>query len=432
MDLIDLRLAEASQPPASTLLQSPAYSERFRTKLHRRAVLGGLLVAADSLGSAQAAGPRTQDQPLSGAALPVFAYVGCRTTKERNARGEGIRVFKVDPASGAWTPVQLLSGLVNPSFLAFDRGYRHLYAVHGDMSEVSAFRIDPGSGELTLLNTQSTRGRNPVHLVTDPSDRFLIVANYATGTLAVLPRRADGGLDPVVHTLALPGTPGPNRFEQTSSHPHEVAFDRANRFLIVPDKGLDRVFSLRFDADDGAFVGEPTLVQVRPGAGPRHAVQHPSAPFFYVAHELDSSVGAYRYDVGTGTLTPFQILPSIPDTVTGANTAAEIAITPSGRFVYVSDRGGDGIRGFAVDGADGRLTPIGWTLSGGKGPRFFAIAPGGRHLYAANETSDTIIPFVIDAETGRLDRAGDPIETGSPVCIVFSPSAMPDGNVARP
>lgn len=391
--------------------------------LHRRAVLGGLIAVAGSLGAVRPAAAQARNDRVSAAATPRFAYIGCRTTRERNARGEGIRVFRVDPESGGWTPVQLVGGLVNPSFLAFDRAQKHLYAVHGDMSEVSAFRIDPGSGELTFLNTQSTQGRNPVHLVTDPSDQFLIVANYATGMLAVLPRRDDGALEPVVSTVALPGEPGPHRVEQTASHPHEVAFDRAGRFLIVPDKGLDRVFAFRFDAGRGALMGEPATVKVRPGAGPRHAVQHPTAPFAYVAHELDSSVGAYRYDPETGALAPFQILPSIPDTVTGANTAAEIGMTPSGRFVYVSNRGGDGIRGFSVDAATGRLTPVGWTPSEGKGPRFFAIEPEGRFLYAANENSDTIVPFRIDAETGRLDRAGEPVRTGSPVCIVFSHAA---------
>lgn len=348
----------------------------------------------------------------------MIAYVGSRTTRERNARGDGLRVFRIDPATAAWTPVQLVSGLDNPSFLAFDRQQRFLYAVHGDLSDISAFRIDPASGELTLLNRQSTGGRNPVHLVADPDNRVMIVANYATGTLAVLPRMADGTLGPVQQLETLPGTPGPNKVDQTSSHPHDVVFDRRQSFMLVPNKGLDRIFTARFDPAQNrlAIVGS---LAVRPGAGPRHAVFHPAAPFVFVAHELDASVGAYRYDADTGGLAGVQVIPSVPDTFTGANTAAEIDITADGRFVFVSNRGHDSIGTFVVDAASGRLTPVTWTASEGKGPRFMTLNPSGTTMYAANENSDTIVPFQVDAGTGRLSRIGDEIQTGSPVCIVF-------------
>jgi 6-phosphogluconolactonase (cycloisomerase 2 family) len=378
----------------------------------RRVLLGGALVAAGAFSAA------AQTPARPGAR---FAYVGCRTTKERNARGEGITVFRIDPGTGAWSQVQLVKDLVNPSFLAFDRQQQFLYAVHGDLTEISAFRVDPHTGELGFLNRQSTEGRNPAHLRVDASNRFVIVANYATGTLAVLPRKADGSLEPVRQLEHLPGEPGPHKVEQTSSHPHEVAYDRAGRFLIVPDKGLDRIFSFSFDPEQGKLIpASPAFAAVRPGAGPRHIIFHPTAPFAFVAHELDSSVGAYRYDAASGALTPIQVIPSTPDTFTGANTAAEIEIEPSGRFVYVSNRGHDSIGAFSVDPSDGRLTPVGWTSSDGKGPRFFALDPSGTRLYAANENSDTIVPFSVDAQTGRLSRAGEIIGTGSPVCIVFS------------
>jgi 6-phosphogluconolactonase len=376
----------------------------------RRVIVGGALAAAGAFSAAAQPAPRTGAR---------FAYVGCRTTKERNASGEGITVFRVDPATGAWSQVQLVKDLVNPSFLAFDRQQRFLYTVHGDGSEVSAFRISLDTGELTSLNRQSTGGRNPVHLTVDESNRFLIVANYATGTLAVLPRKADGSLDPVQQLVHLPGEPGPNKIEQTSSHPHEVAYDRAGRFLVVPDKGLDRIFTFRFDSDQGRLVAAG-FVQVRPGAGPRHITFHPTAPFAFVANELDSTVGAYRYDAERGALTPILVIPSIPDTFTGANTAAEIEIEPSGGFVFVSNRGHDSIGTFSVDASTGRLAPVSWTSSGGKGPRFFTLTPSGARLYAANENSDTIVPFSVDAKAGRLSQAGEIIQTGSPVCIVFS------------
>ena len=377
--------------------------------LRRRTVLGGLAVLGCGAVRAAAAG--------TGSAMRT-AYVGCRTTRERNARGDGLRVFRIDPATAAWTPIQLVTGLDNPSFLAFDRQQRFLYAVHGDLADISAFRIDPASGELTLLNCQSTGGRNPVHLVADPGNRVIILANYATGTVAVLPRLKDGSLGPVQQLEALPGNPGPNKVEQTSSHPHEVAYDRHQRFMLVPDKGLDRIFTFRFDEAQNRLVASGFL-PVRPGAGPRHAVFHSSAPFVFVLNELDSSVGAYRYDADTGGLAGVQLIPSIPDTFTGASTAAEIDITADGRFVFVSNRGHDSIGTFAVDPATGRLTPVAWTPSEGKGPRFMTLDPSGAVLYAANENSDTIVPFRVDAGTGRLSRMGDAIQTGSPVCIVF-------------
>jgi len=387
----------------------------------RRAVLGSMMAATGALARPAASFAQPSADPRPANAFGRFAYVGCRTSKERDARGEGIQVYRIDSASGAWTHVQLVKDLVNPSFLAFDRTQRFLYAVHGDMSDVSAFRIDVTDGTLTFLERRSTEGKNPVHLTPDEENRFIILANYATGTVAVLPRRDDGNLDVVRQLEPLPGDPGPNKVDQTASHPHEVAWDRRRQFLIVPDKGLDRIFTFRFDAAQGKLIaGDPAFVQVRPGAGPRHVVFHPKAALAFVAHELDSSVGAYRYDVDRGTLTAFQVIPSIPDTCTGANTAAEIDITPSGRFVFVSNRGHDSIGSFSVDASSGRLAPIGWVSSEGHGPRFIALDPSGTLLHVANENSDTIVPFRLDADTGQLSRAGDVVQTGSPVCIVFS------------
>jgi len=353
-----------------------------------------------------------------------FAYVGCRTSKARNARGLGIQVFRVDAAS-AWSHVQTVAGPDNPSFLTFDREQRFLYVIHGDQSDVSAHAIDAGTGMLTLLNRQSTEGRNPAHVLVDASNRFVLVANYAAGTVAVLPRLADGSLGAVQQIVTNPGTPGPHKVEQTISHPHEVAPSPDGRFMIVPDKGLDRVFTYRFDADRGVLTpGDAPFVQVRPGAGPRHIAFHPQAPFAFVANELDSSVGAYRYDAQTGALAPFQVISSLPDSYTGANTAAEILITGDGRFVFVSNRGHDSIARFAVDASSGRLEPLGWVSTEGQGPRFFAIDPSGEWLYAANENSDSIVSFKFDAESGSLTPTGQVIATGSPVCIVFSTGAI--------
>lgn len=379
----------------------------------RRVVLGGMIASAGTLAQPAA--------PLRTTAAARFAYVGCRTTKERGARGEGISVYQVNSKTSKWTLIQLVKGLVNPSYLAFDKSQRFLYTVHGDMSEVSAFSVDPRSGELTFLNRQSTQGTNPAYLTVDDSNRFVLVANYATGSLAVLPRKDDGSLDTVAQLVLLPGKPGPNKVDQTFSHPHMLAYDSKRQFLIVPDKGLDRIFAFRFDATAGKLIaGDPAFVQVRPGAGPRHIAFHPTAPFAFVADELEASVGAYQYDATHGALTQFQVIPSAPDTFTGANTAAEINILPSGRFIFVSNRGHDSVGSFSVDAASGRLAPVQWTSSEGKGPRFCTLDPTSTFLYAANENSDTIVTFRVDGRTGRLRRTGPLIQTASPVCIVFS------------
>jgi 6-phosphogluconolactonase (cycloisomerase 2 family) len=351
----------------------------------------------------------------------MFVYVGSRTTKERNARGRGINVYRMNTESGCWSHVQLVGDLANPSFLATDRSRRFLYSVHGDFSEISAFAIDAGTGRLTFINRQSTCGKNPVHLAIDNTNRFAMVANYATGTLAVLPRNPDGSLGPVAQLVELPGTPGPHKVQQASSHPHHLPFDPAGRFILVPDKGLDRIFIFAFDASTGKLApAEMPFVTSREGSAPRHVAFHPSAPYAYVINELNSTITAYRYTAERGRLEPVQIIPSLPDTFFGENTGAEIAVAPSGSFLYASNRGHDSIGVFAIDQGSGRITPVGWESTQGDGPRFFALAPSGHFLYAANENSDTIFPFRVDSATGKLSPAGGVIATGSPVCIIFS------------
>jgi 6-phosphogluconolactonase len=351
----------------------------------------------------------------------MFAYVGCYTTRERQARGEGISVYCVAPASGQWTHVQLVPQLVNPSFLAVDPSGRVLYSVHGDEDDVTAFTIDGDGGRLAFLNRKKLGGRNGVHLSVAPTGRFLATANYAHGTVSLLPLEADGALGEHGTSLALPGEPGPHRVQQTGSRPHAIPFDPSGRFVLVPDKGLDRIFIFRLDEREGRLVpNDPPFVMARPGAGPRHMAFHPAAPYAFVNNELDSTVTAYRWDDARGLLDPFQIVSSLPDSHTGANTTAEIAIEPTGRFLYVSNRGHDSIGIFAIDRASGRLAPVGWESSRGRRPRFFALDPAGRFLYAANEASDTIVTFRVDPGSGTLDPTGEVIATASPASIVFA------------
>lgn len=349
----------------------------------------------------------------------VFAYVGCRTTRERNARGDGINVYRVDAASGRWEHVQLVPGLVNPSFLAFDRAKRFLYTVHGDGDEVSGFRIALATGQLSPINRRSTKGKNPVHLALDPTDRFMVVSNHVTSSLAVLPVGEDGALGEVIDSVVLQGQIGPHRVEQPFAKPHQAEFDPAGRFLVVPDKGLDRVFTFRLDPAGKLVAADPASVRAREASGPRHVAFHPRLPYAYVVNELDSTVTGYRYDADTGRLSPFQVVPSLPQDHTGNSRAAEIAVSADGEFVYASNRGSDSVAVLSVDPATGWLTVVTHCGSGGETPRFFALDPTGRFMYVANEDSDTIVTFTVDRATGTLAETGDIVNTGSPVCIVF-------------
>ena len=394
------------------------------TFLKGAAGLAGAALAASSSRVARAqAAPAQVSASLAAAQAPqLMSYVGCYTTPDRNGNGRGISVYSMDPATGDWSLVQVLEGVPNPSFLALDPVQQHLYCVHGgnDFSQVSAFAIDAASGQLTHLNDQDCGGPNPVHLAVDPSDRALVVADYNSGQVAVLPILSDGTLGPLADLANMPGQPGPNKTEQTGSHPHDVPFDPAGRFVLVPDKGLDRIFVLRLHASEPNLeLNDPPFVQARRGAGPRHIAFHPTLPYTYVINELDSTITTYGFDGDTGVLEPLEVLPSTPNEFTGDNTGAEIVVDPSGRFVYGSNRGHDSIGIFAIDGATGLLTPVDWVATGGKTPRNFNLDPSGSFLYAANQDSDTIVTFAVDERTGGLTPTGQVVQTGSPVSIVF-------------
>jgi 6-phosphogluconolactonase (cycloisomerase 2 family) len=352
-------------------------------------------------------------------ASSYFAYVGARTTKERNARGNGLNVFRVDPGTTAWTHVQLVPDLVNPSFLVFDRSQKYLYVVHGDLSDISAFSIDPATGKVSLINRQGTEGKNPVHLAVDPSNRFVVVANHVTSTLALLPRHEDGSLGAVIDLVKLEGEIGPHRVEQPFAKPHQVEFDPSGQFILVPDKGLDCVFMYRIDPDRGKLVAATAPTRAREASGPRHAVFHPGGRLAYVLNELDSTVTAYRFDPADGELEPFQVLSALPDTFTGNSRASEIGMSADGRFLYASNRGHDSIVAFAVDAGAGRLSSVQWQPSGGRTPRSFALDPTGGLMLVANEDSDTIVTFRVDLASGMLAKTDRVVHVGSPVCISF-------------
>lgn len=392
---------------------------RTGTGVLRRRFLGGMSGLVAAMAADQLVPMRVWAQ--TGAAKSMFAYVGCYTTEKRKGHGKGITVYRMDPASGAWTQSQLVEELVNPSFLAFDQHKRFLYSVHGDMTYATAFTIDASTGHLTRLNQQAVGGENPVHLAVDPSNRFLVTSNYSSGSVAVLPINADGSLAPLSDVVELKGTPGPHPTQQTSAHPHQNPFDPSGHFLLVPDKGLDQVFVFRLDTAKGKL--QPAAlpsVATRAGAGPRHVDFHPRLPYAYVINELDSTLGTYHYDTEHGKLEPLQVISTLPSDFTDNNTTAEVAVAPSGQFVYGSNRGHNSIVIYSIDQTSGLPTLVGWEPTQGKTPRYFGLDPSGTLLYAGNQDSDTVVTYRVEQATGKLAPTGQVVQTGSPVTIVFS------------
>lgn len=359
----------------------------------------------------------------------MIAYVGSRTTTERTGHGKGLSIYHVDPKTGHWTLVQLIE-TVNPTFLTLDRTRRFLYAVHGDSTTVSAYAVSVVDGTVTSLGAQETSGKNPAHISVAPGNRFVLVSNHSSGSVVTLPIRPGGTLGPVSAKLELIGTPGPHRTEQMGSKPHQAVFDPSGRFVAIPDKGLDRIFIARLDPETGQLE-KAGSVPTREMAGPRHLAFHPRLPVAYSIEELRSTVTTYRWE--GGRLTPLQILPSTPPTLTGDSRGGEVVVEPRGRFVYATNRSGAGdsapggpdpdtVAIFRVVGGTGLLEPAGWQSTFGIRPRFAGVGLDGRTLYAANERSDSIVGFRIESD-GRLVSTGETVATGSPVCLVFAPHA---------
>jgi 6-phosphogluconolactonase len=353
---------------------------------------------------------------------PNLVYVGTYT---RHGKAEGIDTFRHDPSTGKLTRLDMIKG-VDPSFLAFDPTKRFLFAVRelreaaGEgPGDVVSYAIDQETGSLTELSEQSTHGGEPCHLTTDPEGKYLIVANHENGTVAVFPIEPDGKLKPASDVQQHVGSgPGPT---QEGPHAHFVTFDPAKQRVLVCDKGIDKVMIYRLDTSAGKLVpADPPAASLHSGAAPRHIAFHPNGRFAYVNGEADLTITAFSYDGETGVFEELHYLSTLPEGARGERqSTAQILVHPSGRFVYVSNRGHDTIAIFAIDQETGRLTAVGHESTRGQTPRNFAIDPTGTFLYAANQNSDTIVHFRIDGESGRLTPTGDVTEAHAPVCILF-------------
>jgi len=349
-------------------------------------------------------------------------YVGTYT----GPVSKGVYAFRLDPASGKSTSLGLVAESTNPSFLAIDPTQHYLYAANevGDYKGektggVSAFAIDRKTAKLTLLNEVSSRGAGPCHVTLDKTGKYVLVANYDGGSVAVFPVQPDGRLGEASAVVQHSGH-GPNAERQEGPHAHEIQLTGNNRFAIAADLGLDELLVYRFDAAKGTLIAnDPPFAKVDPGAGPRHFAFHPNGKFVYTLNEMGGSVTGFAYDARKGALRKLQTLSSLPKDFKGKNDSAEIVVDASGRFLYASNRGPDNIAVFAIDPAKGTLKLVEHVPTKGKTPRNFAIDPTGRYLFVANEESNNVVVFRVDPKSGRLTDTGQVLEVPSPVCVVF-------------
>jgi 6-phosphogluconolactonase len=356
---------------------------------------------------------------VEAAGKPFTVYVGTYT----DGTSRGIYRFTFDPATGSASEPVLAAEAQSPSFLALHPSGRFLYAVgeidsfHGAKTGVvSAFAIDPKSGDLKLLNQQPSQGTGPTHLVVDKAGRNVLVANYGGGNVVVLPIAPDGTLKPVSSNQVHKGS-GPDKGRQEKPHAHGIYLDPAERFALAPDLGADRVFVYRFDAAKGSLepygAGTP-----EPGSGPRHLAFHPNGRYVYVINELTSTITVFSWDAEKGTLTSVQTVSCLPAGFSGKSWTAEVAVSPDGRFVYGSNRGDDSLAVFAVDPATGKLAVKGHVPVGGKNPRHFTIDPTGRFILAGHQDSGTVGILKLDAATGMPSLVGSTLKIDKAVCLL--------------
>ncbi len=366
------------------------------------------------------------------AAGVAYAYVGTYTPN-----GGGIYLFRIDRSSGALTQLQVADDIRNPSWLAVNPAQNRLYAIseidnfQGSHSgAVVSYAIDADSLRIARLGAVSSAGTTPAHLSVHPSGKFVFVANYGGGNVAVFPVGADGALGeatdvrpsvgPRHHARAIDDPPGQFAVsDHDSPHLHMVAPDPSGQFVIANDAGLDLTLIWRFDAQAGRLLPADVPVIAAPsGSAPRHFVFHPNGRVFYNLYEHDAKVAVYDYDPARGGLRPKQTLSTLPPRFAGSNLAAEILITPDGRFLYVSNRIHNALTVFAV-AADGQLRMVSETWVRADYPRSAAIDPGGEFIFSCNQKGDSITSFRINASVGALQFTGRFEPVGSPAVMLI-------------
>ena len=353
----------------------------------------------------------------------AIVYVG--TFKREPSKG--IYAWRMDLSSGKMEPLGLAADTMRPVFIAVHPNRRFLYAVsrptavdRTSLGVVLAYAIDPKTAKLTLLNSSSTRGIDPAYVTLDRTGQNLLVANFGSnagnGCVAVFPVKKDGSLGESSDFIVYSGT-GVHPQRQQGPHSHAINVSPDNRFAFVADLGLDKIFTYLFDAGKGKLTpNNPSFASLPPGSGPRQFVFHPSGKFFYVVNELQSTLTAFTYS--TGSLKESQIISTLPQNFSGANSSASLQVHPNGRFLYASNRGADDIAVYSI-AREGTLTLVESVPTQGKTPGSFAIDPSGTWLIAANQSSNSLVLFRIDPQTGRLTSTGQSFEVGTPSCVRF-------------
>jgi 6-phosphogluconolactonase len=372
---------------------------------------------------------------------PVLAYVGSYSSPQGPegavGHGQGIYLLEMDPATGALRQRDVFPNDANPSWLAFDPSRTHLYSANEISSyqgaasgSVSAYSMDHATGRLTLLNTVSSGGAGPAHLSVHPSGKYVFVANYHGGTVAVLPVRSNGELGTATDIKHDAGTIGPARATSAppgsfaisghdKPHAHMVQTDAAGRFVFASDLGLDQILIWKFDADTGKLSPAPqSSVALPPGDGPRHFAFHPNGRWFYSLQEEASTLVTFDYDSATGKLTPKQTISTLPKGFKGTNFTSEVLISPNARFLYAANRLHDSIAWFSIAG-NGLLTFAGEEWTRGDYPRSFNIDPSGNYLYSCNQRADAITAYHVNRRSGALSFLGQYTPIGTPAAILF-------------
>ncbi len=392
------------------------------------------------------------DAPAAEKPAPVMAYVGTYTSPLQNMKatqvdlppgnGRGIHLFSVDRETGAMTAAGVYEMGTSPSCLAFNADKTRLYAGNeterlgdNEAGSVSAFAIDAQTGALKLLNSVNSGGKGPAHLSVHPSGKFVLVANYFGGSVAVLPILTDGSLGEATDVKKDVGVVGPTRATHApvgsfafsghdQTHAHMIEADPSGRFVLHVDLGLDKIFVWKFDANKGTLTpAETPSVSLPPGDGPRHFAFHPQGRWFYSIQEEGCTIVLFDYNAENGKLTERQTISSLPPGFAGSNFCSEIMVSADGRFVYAGNRLHDSIGIFAV-GKDGTLSFVADEWSRGNYPRSFNFDPTNQFLYCCNQRGDTIAAFRVDKATGALKFTGHYTPVGNPSIIVFRDLAL--------
>lgn len=340
-------------------------------------------------------------------------------TSTRSGSSQGIYSVRLDGETGALSPPLLAAATVDPGWIELSPDRRFLFAIHPTAGQAVTFRVDARRGALepALVPAPAGRAVPPSHLAVDATGRVLLAANYHEGYVAAIPIGADGAL----------GAPRCVRHEGRSVHPtrqekphvHSVTVSPDNRFAIVADLGLDRIFTYALDPAAAILTpATPPFVASTPGAGPRHCKFGPGGRRLYAINELDNTITAYAYDPATGRLSPLQSVPTVPPGGV-PSTTAEIRVHPNGRFLYGSNRGHDSLAVFAIHPADGTLSPVEVVPSGGATPRNFALSPDGQWLVCGHQGTDRLTVFRVDPTTGRLTRSPHTATVPTCICVAF-------------